>query len=536
MPFPIQIPRAEGDPLNHTLDAGDILFVLGANGTGKSSLMQRINQGANTWWISAHRQTWFTSNAVEMSLAQKVRTEKNVRSISRKIQSRWMDSYAGERASLAIFDLIDAENVRALGIASAVDQGNIHLAQELSKVDAPIVKINELLKLSNIPIEISVHENSRILASKRGSTPYSIAELSDGERNALLIAASVLTVKSGTLLLIDEPERHLHRSIISPLLTLLFNQRLDCAFVVSTHDIMLPLDNPLSKTLLIRSCAYQGQQVSNWEVDLLDSVEGLSVDIKKDILGARREIIFVEGTENSLDIPLYSLVFPGVSVVPKGSCKDVEHAVGGIREAEELHWVKAWGIVDNDRREQEEIDTLRANHVFALSVFSVEAVYYHPHIQKLLAIRQSDVTGMDADNACNEAVEATVHAIRQHTERLAGRTAERTVRKAFFANLPNGRDITADAAPVDVQIDIAAIVNEELTRLQAALDNQNIETLISYYPVRETPALDGIVRQLGFKNRDQYEGAVLKLLEDDEGALTFVRGLFGGLHEALTEQ
>jgi hypothetical protein len=60
--------------------------------------------------------------------------------------------------------------------------------------------------------ECGIKEGEQILAKKECGEPYSIAELSDGERNALLIAATVLTVKPGTLLLIDELERHLHRS------------------------------------------------------------------------------------------------------------------------------------------------------------------------------------------------------------------------------------------------------------------------------------------------------------------------------------
>ena len=32
----------------------------------------------------------------------------------------------------------------------------------------------------------------------------------------VILAANVLTVDAGTVLLIDEPERHLHRSIIEP--------------------------------------------------------------------------------------------------------------------------------------------------------------------------------------------------------------------------------------------------------------------------------------------------------------------------------
>ena len=57
------------------------------------------------------------------------------------------------------------------------------------------------------------------------------------------MAATVLTVDPGTTLLIDEPERHLHRAIIAPFLSALFEQRQDCAFVVSTLELYLPADS-----------------------------------------------------------------------------------------------------------------------------------------------------------------------------------------------------------------------------------------------------------------------------------------------------
>jgi predicted ATPase len=81
--------------------------------------------------------------------------------------------------------------------------------------------INELLALSNIPVTITVEQNDRLMASKNGSEPYRAAELSDGERNALLIGAEVLTTKPGTLLLLDDPEKtptslnHLAASVAS---------------------------------------------------------------------------------------------------------------------------------------------------------------------------------------------------------------------------------------------------------------------------------------------------------------------------------
>lgn len=309
---------------------------------------------------------------------------------------RWRDPYSVHRTNAALYDLIDAENVRARSIASAVDTGEIDLAKVLSKKDAPIRIINELLQLSNLPIEISVQQNDQIVASKSGGNPYSIAQLSDGERNALLVGAAVLTVKPGTLVLLDEPERHLHRSIISPLLTLLFEKRRDCAFIVSTHEVMLPLDNPAARTLLLRECIHTGSNVSAWDTDLVPAEAEIDEDAKRDILGGRRKLLFIEGVEHSLDKPLYSLVFPNVSIIPKSSCREVENAVVGIQSASDLHWLQAFGIVDNDRRTQADIDHLKAKGVYALSVFSVESIYYHPEVQRRVVERHATVTGEDA--------------------------------------------------------------------------------------------------------------------------------------------
>ncbi len=374
--------------------------------------------------ITAHRQTWFESNAITLSPHQRRQTENQIRGQDRGAQARWREYDPSARASMAIYDLVDAENVRARGIAGAIDSNNFDLAKELRKKDAPIKIINELLKLSSIPVTIAIHENAQIVASKNGSPPYRIAELSDGERNAILIAASVLTAK-GTLLLIDEPERHLHRAIISPLLAELFVRRPDCPFVVSTHDLMLPLDNPTARTLLIRGCTYNGLAVIAWDADIVSTASGIDDDVKRDILGARRNILFVEGMGRSLDKTLYSLVFPDVSVVAKGSCRDVERAVFSIRDAGELHWLHAFGLVDNDCRPQSEVDRLREGGVYATAVYSVEGVYYHPEVQRRVAERHASSTGDDFNKRIADANVAAIAAIALHVQRLSERVAEK---------------------------------------------------------------------------------------------------------------
>jgi ABC-type cobalamin/Fe3+-siderophores transport system ATPase subunit len=523
MTFKLEVPRHAAPPLEILIASGDALFVLGANGAGKSSLMQRFftHHAAQSRRISAHRQTWLSSNALSLSASDRLTYRTSIRDFDNQPSSRWTDDYTGARPRVSIYDLVDAENVRAREITRAVDQGDMELAKRLAEKDAPLTAINQLLRLSNLPVEISVQDTGEVLASKSGSVPYSIAELSDGERNALLVAADVLTIPPGTLVLIDEPERHLHRAIISPLLNQLFAKRKDCAFVVSTHEVMLPLDSPEARTLLLRDCFFSDGRVEAWDVDELLSGAEVDDDLKMAILGARRRIIFVEGDEGSLDKPLYALLFPGASVIAKRGCREVEQAVAGIRSADELHWVRAYGIVDGDGRPPSEVERLRANGVYALSVHSVESLYYCPELQKRVAERHATVTGQVASELINAARHAALGALAPHVQRLSERVAERSVREEVVKALPNRAQITA-GSPINLSIDVAAIVASERKRLENALQEGKLDEIIAHYPVRETPALDQIATRLGFQDRAQYESAIRTLLIDDPESLQMV--------------
>lgn len=534
MSFIFTIPEPSGTSLTVTLDIGQCIFVLGANGAGKSSLMFKFfsDHYSKAQRISAHRQTWFSSSSVTLSPEQKRNAANNISSSDTNSNSRWKDEYATQRANIAIYDLIDAENVRARKITDAVDLNDFDLARNLSKKDAPIKIINELLRLSNIPIEISVRQNEQVLASKSDSPPYSVAELSDGERNALLIAAKVLTATPGTLFLIDEPERHLHRSIISPLLTLLFAKRPDCAFIVSTHDVVLPLDNPSARTLLIRGCTYNGSSVTSWEADMISADSNIDEALKKDILGSRRTLLFIEGENTSLDHPLYSLIFPNVTVIAKSSCRDVGHAVSGIRSATDLHWLHAFGIIDNDRRTSEDIAHFKCKGVYAVSVYSVESIYYHPEIQRKVATRHAVITGEDSEALVAAAKNAAFAAIDSHVQRLSERAVEKTLRDELDKHWPKQTEISV-GKPISITIDVAATVRNEVNAFRQAITEQNLEKIISRYPVRETPLLTEISRKLGFQTRSQYENAVRKLLMDDADALAFVKSQFGTLADDL---
>ena len=132
------------------------------------------------------------------------------------IKPRWRDDYAGQRESAVLFDLVAKENARARSITQHVDNRSMEeAAQVAAESKSPFDQLNEVLRLGTLDIALENSDGEEILARHLGTgREFSMAQMSDGERNAALIAATVLTVEPGTVLLIDEPERHLHRSII----------------------------------------------------------------------------------------------------------------------------------------------------------------------------------------------------------------------------------------------------------------------------------------------------------------------------------
>ena len=534
--FNCTIKDTNENELTLELKPGEIFFVLGANGTGKSSLISRwfnvYPESAKR--ISAHRQTWFRSNTLDITPHARDNLERYIRSEDQNTQSRYTQEYADERAGVAIYDLIDADNMLAREIANLVRAKMLEDATKKAEDPSPLQVINELMRLSNMPIEVSIEEKQRIMARCEGGMPYSVAELSDGERNAFLIAADVLTAPPESLILIDEPERHLHRSIISPLLSLLFDMRRDCAFVISTHEVMLPLVNPSAKTLLLRACNFQDSKPMHWNADVLDKGSSVDDELKCDILGSREKIIFVEGTSQSLDAPLYSLLFPQTSIIPKENCRSVERAVRGLRDAADLHWIEVWGIIDNDGRTPADVARLKELNIYPLKHFSVEALYYHPAIIRKIAERMAKITNADSGILYDDAITAAVKAVCRQKRHLILCAVERYVRNQVSSGLPSRADMD-EKNEIIIKVDLADFRKIEEQKFQTLIEDNNLEELLQHYQLRESGARQAIEDSIGL-DRNDYPAAVRKLLQDDSDALNFLRDLFGDLYSQVSGQ
>ena len=370
------IPLIAGEPLSIALHAGDCLFVVGPNGSGKSALIQHLvssHAGQDIRRISAHRQTSLDSGSLDLTPLGRRQFEKQSISQERTYEARWRDYNSRQMQTAVLFDLVAKENTRARSIANLVDAKELEEATKLaSESTSAFVQLNDLLALGTLLISLGNSKDEEILAKHRNfSDSYSIAQMSDGERNAAMIGAHVLTVEAGTVLLIDEPERHLHKSIVVPFLAALFARREDCMFVISTHELALPASNTSAGVLMVRSCEWEGTMAKAWDIDLLEPGVQLPEELRRAILGARSKVLFIEGTGTSLDLPIYNALFPDISVEAIGNSIDVVRAVEGLRRSQEFHHVLAYGLIDRDGRCQEDVNSLSSRGVFALDIYSV---------------------------------------------------------------------------------------------------------------------------------------------------------------------
>ena len=395
-----------------------------------------------------------------------------------------------------------------------------------------------MLALGTLLVTLQNSNDEEILAQHRNSSvSYSIVQMSDGELNAAIIGATVLTVEPGTVLLIDEPERHLHRSIIEPFLSALFAHREDCTFIISTHELALPVANPEARVLTVRSCEWDNDKVRAWDIDLLEPETDLPEELRLAVLDSRQKVLFVEGTQGSLDLPIYHALFPDLSVISKGSSTEVQRAVAGLRGTPELNYVEAYGLVDEDGRTQEDVDKLAEHGVFALDVHSSESLYWCSAAITAVAHRQAESLGRDPGEMKESAIRAALVALGEGglAERMAARRCQLLLRDRIMSLIPTWNTI-ADNTLLEINLKVESPFLHELARFRDLLDAKEFEQLVARYPLRESKAFHAITGALEFRRQQLYQQTLIALVQVDTTLAQSLRHRIGPLATALSTQ
>ena len=435
----VEIPKKDSLNLGEqdeklTLKAGKTTIIIGANGSGKTRLAVYLEDklGEKAHRIAAHRALNLNPNVDKIPETKAKQylsygTSGNGISISNRKYYRW-DNKA-PTSLLNDFDrllqyLFAQQNNLAVENNQKLNRGE-NITNSKTKLDILQEVWERLLPLKKLHITA---DDIRVSSIGIESADYSASEMSDGERAVFYILGQVLSANEGSILIFDEPELHIHKSIISNLWDEIEKLRPDCSFLMITHDIEFAATR-VAKKYVIRN--YYSDPA--WDISEIPDSE-LDEQTITLILGSRKPILFVEGEKTSLDMATYRLCYPEWTVISKGSCKDVIQAVSSLRKLNEdmpILNIKCAGIIDRDTRDGSQIQELEEQGIKVLRYSEIENIFSLSSIaHKIL-----EIEGFTGDELINKKEQFKAELLGHIKNELSGDKLEEFVIKRIHRRI-----------------------------------------------------------------------------------------------------
>ena len=492
-------------------------------------LQQHSGPRANR--LVAHRQLWMDSAGPNIRASERDGHNTNRAVWDRQDDSRWRDRSPNTRAGLILFDLIGAHNARNDRLAQLFDRGLPEQEIRERLEPSPLVRLNMILRRCGLGIQVELTETATLDAVNAKGTRYPISQMSDGQKSAMLLAAEILTAESGSVQIIDEPERHIHRSISAPLMEAVADERPDCHFAVLTHDLDLAysLVREGAAAVSLNDCSWDNGKTVAWDAELLLQDDELPNEVRAAILGGKRRVLFVEGTPTSLDFKLLRLLLPEWPLKPIGGCDEVTRAVKGLRASGGYNWIEAAGIVDCDHRSSDECEALREQGVFPLGVHEIENLYYSRPMLQHLAKRQAPSLERNPDELLSSTRREALGSLSEPAilDYLASNVATAQIRRRLNEAAPTRAQVAAGDDLLCIPLNNP--FNTARQQLEQLVKEEDLDTIVTLYPIRDTPLQQRVATELGFRKITHLHNAARHQLTIDEELRGAVRRLAGPL-------
>lgn len=347
-------------------------------------------------------------------------------------------------------------------------------------------------------------------ATASGHDLISTSQLSQGEKAVLYYLGATVYAMHNAVIFIDSPSLFVHPAILGSLWNAIEELRPDCTFVYNSVDVDFVSTRSNNSTIWVKrfDSARQG-----WDYELLGP-DSHAEELLVEFAGSRRPVLFIEGDSNhSIDIRLYSLVFPGMTIRPLGSCNKVIETTRSFNDQSAIHHLQSLGIVDRDRRTEQEVEYLRRKQIMVPDVAEIENIFLIPGVIKLMAKQRGrdgakifrrverEVIRMFRHRAEEQALQHVRHKVKREVEcKIDARFPCITALETHLRSLPGKLQPRKHYNALREQF--AAMIRDN--------DYIGILRVFNHKPILPD---SGVHQLLGYHSKEEYIQGVLDLLK-----------------------
>lgn len=346
--------------------------------------------------------------------------------------------------------------------------------------------------------------------------------MSDGERVILYLIGQCLSLPDNSIIIIDEPEIHIHKSLVDKLWNKIETYLPNKLLIYITHDLDFASSRTDAHKIWLKE--YNGGNSWKWQEIPVDEMlpEGLMLEI----IGNRKDVVFCEGEVGKLDSTIYQLVYPDFHIIPRGGGSKVIEATKAFRANQSLHHLSAYEIIDSDYKEEEEIRALLQHDIHTISVTEIENLFCIEPILRVIA----EHLELNPNEKVNEVIDFLIGSLNSEFDLQVTSKSEKIVeyKLGAYSKEANSEQGLIDGLNTTLgRIEITAIFNNSKRIFQSAIDSRDLKQLLLIYNRKSLPKrISGI---FGLSN-GEYTKLLVRLLKGSRQV-----ELVNGLKEYLPE-
>ena len=345
-------------------------IIIGANGAGKTSLINELRKNnskinSNAMYVlPAQKLLCFATHIQDRNVVDEDSYITEFNNINLKYET--IDLYLNQidaNFSNTFTKLITLLVKDIMAVATdnfrGKNESSLSLWQKLEKIWNKIKP----------EIKFDIDTKNTVVKVEKNGSKYSINGLSDGERCILFYIGNVLLAPENSYIIVDEPETFLNAAVYNELWDLLISERPDCQFIFASHN----MDFVQSRTNATYIWCKNFEAPYDLDYQILEESQEIPLPLLTEVSGAKKPILFCEGTKTSIDYQIYSKLFSEFCFVkPVQGHKQVIQYTKAYNKLKESYGNEAYGIIDYDWMDEARIQNYKKKNIFVLPFNEIE--------------------------------------------------------------------------------------------------------------------------------------------------------------------